>query len=271
MAKRSAAEMEQKVQTLRQITGGKPFVIKELPNDILSRLDYANEHGFRALIERLSNGESQYGRQLIRVGWGQYDWADSSSGADLKPASPPHVAKDLTLDEKVALDTIQEIVVKSQDGSIRLTRNMLAMNPEEFLDLMEKLEAVKAVAKIGTNSHSTGGHVWGVVQDKFNDFYRVAQAVRSGQYEFSPEEPVLPSSELPMDTAQPPVGGSKINKVSTTERLSAELCKALAEEIARHDKTIKRLEDELAKAREARSDSVQRFNSFRQVLHKSQK
>lgn len=86
MARKSAAEMEQKVQILRQITGGKTFSIKGLPDDILNRLGYANENGLYQFIHRLSTGEGQCGRRLNQVGHhGQYAWLTSLS-CEAEPA-----------------------------------------------------------------------------------------------------------------------------------------------------------------------------------------
>lgn len=273
--KRSVEEMAQKVQTLRRITGGRPFFTTELPRDIYSQLGFSGRNSMLGFFARLTEGSNQVGRQLLRLGIGRYAWLNpAQEGPGPEPISPPDVAKDMILDEKVALDRIQEILVKSQDGVVRLVPRMLDMAPEMFLGLMERLEAVKAVARIGANGHSTGGQVWGLVRDKFGEFYRVAQAVRLGQHQFPPDEEDDPMPALHTNPTSPlpaPTRSSKVGKASTTEKLSAALCEALAKEIAENDKTIKRLEEELGQAREARAESVQRFNSFRQALYRSNK
>ncbi len=268
--KRSVEEVEQKVDALCQITGGNPFTTKDLPDDIHRRLDYENRSGVLVLLERLANGTSCCGRQLKKVGRGEYMWINPSkmvSGELVKPASAHQVAKGMTTDEAVALDVIKEIMTKSQVGAIRLMPSMLAMNTDEFLDFMEKLESVKAMARIGTNGQSTGGYVWGLVRDKFGDFYQIAQAVRSGEYEFPREDP---APMAPEPTTPPPAANQKTTKVSTFEKLAAAMCKAAGEEIAESDKKIKSLEAELVQVREARVESVRRFNLFRQEPHKLQ-
>ena len=272
MGRRSAAEMEQKAEVLRRITGGKPFSFRDLFRDLpglLSQLDYTTQEGLRMFLHALSTVESMCGRQLNMVGRGKYVWINPSNGSTelVKPVSPHHLARDLNPDEAAALEVVKEIMTKTQDGVIRLVPNMLAMNKDEFLDFMEKLESVKATAKIGANGQSIGGYVWGLVRDKFSDFYQIAQAVRSGQYEFPREEPAVMAPE----PATPPRPvNQKTAKVPTLEKLATAMCEAAGEEIAESDKKIKSLEAELVQIREARVESVRRFNLFRQELNKLQ-
>jgi DNA gyrase/topoisomerase IV subunit A len=170
-----------------------------------------------------------------------------------KPALSPYVARDLTPDEAAALEIVQEILVKSQDGPIRLTSKMVAMeNDEEFLDFMEKLESVKASAKIGTNDFSAGGYVWSLVRDKFSDFYQIAQAVRSGQYEF-PSEP-LPILEPTQSSAE-------------EEQLMV-LCRATAKELSKSKESVKKLEEELRQAKAKYSEDERRHKVFCSELDK---
>lgn len=250
MARNSAATMMQKVGTLRQITGGKPFVVKDLPDDVYERLEYKSEPSLFMFVKSLVTGTSYCGRQLVRVGWGKYAWLQNPSMGGVKPeekpVSPHFVARDFTSDEVAALDLVQEILIKRPDGFIRLIPSMVALESEEFLDFMDKLESVKAVAKIGANQVSEVGHVWGVVRDKFTDFYRIAQAVQSGQYEFSPE----------------PVGlAPEIQPSPAEERLEA-LCQAMAKELAESRNRIKKLQEDMASAQADYSEEERRYKVF---------
>src|SRR3989338_7163048 len=103
--------------------GGKPFNTRDLPDAICSQLGYNTRSGFLIFLERLAKKITRCGRQLNKVGFGEYTWISSSNGSVtelVKPVLLPYVARDLTPDEAVALDLIQEILVKSQDGAIRL-------------------------------------------------------------------------------------------------------------------------------------------------------
>ena len=257
MAKSSAAAMEQKIKVLRQVTGGKSFIVRNLPGDICSRLDYNSREGFLVFLKTLANGTGYFGRQLIQISRNEYAWVNPSNGGEAEPVksvSLPYVARDLTSDEAAALDLVQDILIGSQDGPIRLTPKMVAMenDDEEFLNFMEKLESVKASAKIGTNDFSAGGYVWSLVRDKFSDFYQIAQAVRSGQYEF-PSEP-LPILEPTQSSVE-------------EEQLMA-LCRATAKELSKSKESVKKLEEELRQAKAKYSEDERRHKVFCSELDK---
>ncbi len=253
---RPAEEIVRKVELLRHITQGKPFTIKELPKDILSRLDYTTRPGLHMLLRSLVTGESKCGRHLIKIGYGKYAWASSSNDEAVEPVAPHQLAKGFTSEEEAALDIIQEILIKKPDGFIRLVPAMVALEPDEFLDFVEKLESVKVVAKVGVNSNSDVGHVWGLVRDKFSDFCQVLQAVRSGQYEFPPEPSSLLESE-PSVISSPPSG--------TEEQLEA-LVSAMAQELSKSEGNIKGLEQALALAKAEHSEKDYSYRIFRSEL-----
>lgn len=265
MAKNSVATMMQKLETLRQITGGRPFSMGDLTDDLIGKLGYVSRGCLNIFVRRLSVNDGYCGRQLIRVCHGHYAWVGGSQGGVAEPVKPdsfPYIAKDLTSDEVVALDAIKRITTESQDGAIRLISSMFKLDPDDFMDFMDKLESAKVVQAVGTNSRVVGGQIWGLARDKFSDFYQIAQAVRSGQYEFPPEpEPVLPTEEVK------PKRPSKANKVAPRAQSSAEkqleaLCEAMGKLLSKSKERIKMLEDELRQAQAEHSEEERRHNVF---------
>ena len=86
MAKNFTAAMLQKVEILRQITGGAPFVVRRLNSDVYRRLDYSSRSGLTNFISTLADGTSVCGRQLTRIRYGHYTWLNSSQGGEAEPA-----------------------------------------------------------------------------------------------------------------------------------------------------------------------------------------
>jgi len=131
----------------------------------------------------------------------------------------------------------------------------LKLDPDDFTDFMDKLESAKVVQAVGTNNHVPGGQIWGLVRDKFNDFYQIAQAVRSGQYEFPPE----PMPTPPVPEAKPKTVAKAAN--SEEKQLEA-LCVAVGKELAKSKERIVMLEDDLAKAKAKHSEEERRYTLF---------
>ncbi len=162
MGRKSAEDMDLKVRILRQITGDRPFAIRDLPDMLHRQLDYSSKQSLYMSIQNLVTGKSQCGCQLVRVRHGEYAWLNSAGGV-IEPVQPvtlptttPVKVKEVLIKEPQQPSDWQKVVEENQrlaEDNKKL-RETVSQNQEyikyvenENVNLTEKLRLAQEEEK----------------------------------------------------------------------------------------------------------------------------